>query len=54
MVQKSDYKSKVSETEGKIQSISCLVTTFALTAAKNKIPSVSNLVKKTGYETKIS
>ena len=31
-----------------------MVTTSALTAIKNKIPSVSNLVKKTDYDTKIS
>ena len=40
--------------EGKIPSISGLVTTSALTAVENKIPSVSNLVKKIDYDTKIS
>ena len=35
-------------------SISGLVTTSALTAVENKIPSVSNLVKKTDYDTKVS
>ena len=40
--------------EGKIPSISGLVTTSALTAVENKISSVSNLVQKTDYDTKIS
>ena len=31
-----------------------MVTTSALTAIESKIPSVSNLAKKTDYETKIS
>ena len=39
--------------EGKISSISGLVTTTALTAVENKIPSVSNLVKKTDCDTKV-
>ena len=38
--------------EGKIPSIAGLVTTAALTAVKNKIPRVSNLVKK-HYDAKI-
>ena len=40
--------------EGKIPSISRLVTTSALTAVENKIPSASNLVNKTDYNTKIT
>ena len=40
--------------EGKIRSISNLATTSALTAVENKVPSTSNLVKKTNYNTKIS
>ena len=40
--------------EGKIPSISGLVTTSALTAVGNKISSVSSLVKETDYDTKIS
>ena len=35
-------------------SISGLVTSSALTAVENEIPSVSNLVKKTDYDIKIS
>ena len=31
-----------------------MATTSALTAAENKIPDVSNLVRKTDYDTKIS
>ena len=31
-----------------------MATTSALTAAENKIPNVSNLVKKTDYDTKIN
>ena len=53
MLKKSDYNAKVSEIEGKILSISDLATTSALTAVENKIPSVSDLVKKTEYDTKI-
>ena len=37
-----------------IPDITNLVTTTALTAVENKIPNVSNLVKKTDYNTKIS
>ena len=46
LFKKSDYNTKISEIEGKILSISNLATTSALTAVKNKTPSVSNLVKK--------
>ena len=38
----------------KIQNISNLATKAALTTVENKIPSVSNLVKKTDYNTKIT
>ena len=40
--------------ESKIPSITGLATNSALTAVENKIPNVSSLVKKTGYDTKIS
>ena len=46
LVKKSNYNVEVSELENKILSISDLVITSALTAVGNKIPSVSNLVKK--------
>ena len=38
----------------KIPSITGLATNSALTAVEDKIPNVSNLVKKTDYNTKIS
>ena len=38
----------------KISNIINLATTLALTAVENKIPNVSNVVKKTDYNTKIS
>ena len=40
--------------EGKIPGVSNLGTKTALTAVENKIPSVSDLVKKTDYNTKIT
>ena len=46
LVKKSNYNAKFSEIEGKIPNISGFVTTSALTAVENKIPSVTNLVKK--------
>ena len=54
LFQKSDLNAKITETEGKIPSMTCLATNSALTAAKNKIPDVSNLVKKTDYDAEIS
>ena len=45
-VKKTDYNTKISETESKIPSISGLTTNSALTAVENKIPDVSSLVKK--------
>ena len=50
-IKKSDYNAKVGEIEGKIPIISGLATTSALTAVENKISSVTNLVKKTVYDT---
>ena len=37
-----------------IPSISGLATTSALTALENKVPSVSNLIQKTDYDTKVN
>ena len=54
MVSKTDFNAKVTETEGKIPSISCLATNSELTAVENKIPDVNSLVKKTNYNTKTS
>ena len=45
-VKKTDYNAKITEIESKILSISGLATTFALTVVENKIPGISNLVKK--------
>ena len=39
---------------GKIPDVSNLATKTALTTVENKRPSVSNLVKKTDYNTKIT
>ena len=39
-------QTKIPDTSGKIPSISSIVTTTALIAVKNRIPAVSNLVKK--------
>ena len=41
----TDYITKITEIEGKIASISGLATNAALTAAENKIPNISSLVK---------
>ena len=50
-----DYSTKISEIEGKIPSIAGLDTIATLTAVKNRIPNVSNLVKKkANYNAKIS
>ena len=45
-VKKLDYNAKIGEIEGKIPSITSLATASALTTVENKIPNVSNLVKK--------
>ena len=45
---------KITEIESKIPSISGLAASSALTAVQNEIPDISNLVKKTDYNTKIS
>ena len=44
---KTILNTKINEVKTEIPSISGLATTSALTAVENKIPSVSNLVKKT-------
>ena len=45
-VKKSDYNAKITETEGKMPSISGLATNAALTVIEYKIPNISSLVKK--------
>ena len=47
LVKKTDYNTKITETEGKIPDISNLATKTALTTVKNKIPNVSRLATKT-------
>ena len=54
LLKKTDLNAKITEIESKIPSVSGLATNSALTAVKNKIPDVSNLVNKTDYNTKIS
>ena len=44
----------INEIKNKILSITNLATAAALTAAENKIPNVSDLVKKVDYDAKIS
>ena len=47
LVNKTDYDAKIKDIEDKIPSIYNLTTTVALSAVeKNKIPKVSDLVKK--------
>ena len=51
----SDFvKKKNSLNQKKNRDVSSLATKTALTAVENKVPSVSNLVKNTEYDTKIS
>ena len=44
----------INEVKTEIPSIIGSATTSALTAVENKIPNVSNLVKKTDYDTKVN
>ena len=46
LLKKTDCNAKITETEGKIPSISGLATNAALTTVENKIPNISSLVKK--------
>ena len=46
LLKETDYNAKITEVEGKIHSISGLATTTALTPIENKMPDISNLVKK--------
>ena len=54
LLKKTDCNTKITETEGKIPSISGLATNAALTTVENKILNISSLVKKTDYNTKIT
>ena len=51
---KTILNTKINEVKTEIPSISGLATTSTLTAVENKIPNVSNLVKKTDYDTKVN
>ena len=46
LAKKTDYNTNITEIEGKIADISDLATKTALATVENKIPNVSNLVKK--------
>ena len=50
---KTDLNAKIIEIENKIPIIPWLATNSALTAVKNKMPNVSNLVKGTNYKQKL-
>ena len=54
LLKKTYHSSKITEMKNKIPSISSLATNAALTAAEKKLPDVSNLVKKTDYDAKIT
>ena len=54
VVTKTEYNTKITETENQIPDISNLATKTALTDVENKIPDTSSLVKKTDYSAKIS
>ena len=51
---KTTLNFKINVVKEEIPSIANLATTAALTAVENKTPNVSNLVKKTDYNTKIN
>ena len=48
------FNAKINEVKGGIRNITNLATTTSLTTVEIKIPNVSDLVKKTDYNTKIS
>ena len=54
LLKKTYCNAKSTEAESKIPSIGGLATTTAFMALENKILDVSNLVKKTDYNTKIN
>ena len=54
VVKKDVYNAKIKNIEYKIPDITYLATTTALTAVENKIPNVSDLVRNTDCNTKIS
>ena len=54
MATKNNLNTETEEFEGEMPSITNLATKTALNAIENVIPIFSNLVKKTGYNTKIN
>ena len=50
LVKKTDSNTKITETEGKIPSITSLATNSALTAVENIIPDFSSLIRKTDFD----
>ena len=50
---KTDYDSKISDIEGEIPNITGLTTSTAFTAVENKIPNISNLVRKANSVAKL-
>ena len=54
LLKKTDYKTKITETEVKIPDFSNSATQTALTTVENKMPSVSSLAKKEDYNVKIT
>ena len=50
---KTNLSAKITEIKGEIPNITNLATNGSLTAVEDKIPSVSNLVKKNNYNTKL-
>ena len=54
LLKKTYCNAKIAQIEGKILRISGLATTAALTTVESKILDVSNLVRKTDYDSKIS
>ena len=50
LVKKTDYNIKITEIKSKIPTITGLATSAVLTLLENKIPDISSLVKKTGYD----
>ena len=50
---KTDYDRKISDIEGEIPNITGLATSTAFTAVENKIPNISNLVRKANSVAKL-
>ena len=48
----ASLNAKINEVKGEIPSITNLATTAALTTVENKMPNISDLVKKANYDTK--